>query len=1249
MNSKYLHSPGGLLGAAMGVAALLLALCGGGAQAATVSGSARVDAALGKVVVRGRAAGLAPGSAVSIYSADSNMLLYTARTDGRRRFRVTLQHGGVPCRLRLETGDGGKLLVPVRGADASCRRAAACMIQSPAGDVEIGAGQSVEFIASARARRNVTMDFLWSLSDGSPGSQAASFSRRFDHPGQYRVTLNVADSTGNRCADGVVVRVALPNANPYPKVSERPAPATAEALNAADGAYVVMPFEDTGMQGGSQITLPFNPLTPYNALNAQVFKKIPRKPQIVDSTEANLFYSAASNPLDPVGADSINSTSQNLFAGGIAGVNFDPATTTCVNFCNRDNTSTTLVPERNYLDASIAKSEFWDRPEQPFNAFQNPPMPQRGQDIFTLHNVVTRDGVRLPTLPDEGRRGHVDAAKGTRAMPGIAAPYRVNDPQPLDYYAPQRAFIGQNIPVSHVDDKGRINPYPLFRVEARDAGGRRLAAADAVVTSASETGCRECHAKGGIGADDQVWRTPVFETELRNADGSPGPATGRGRFPDSRTPSVIPPLSGNLLEDFINYGYGSAVQNRFDDKHVAVNMGGLTEVFDDRLAGAGRDMDGNGLRADRIAESRWLESDGSTSPTNPGNDPSWRLQVRLRFKGAEEYGDPADWRAQEKAALYNIALLHDYMNKYYASDFFPGRPARDIRRAFATAFADQAEEKGRAPLNAMCAGHHTSQLKADVGAGAQAYQNVLSNYSVTMHAFHGKLQVYAREVGAGESADGMAHPKGDLIRDGRGLPLMYGGRGWDSMHFDDNDIRHKAQGRVTPDGRPLKADGTPAEPGSADDRRNRYDTAKNNWSPELFPMYPQGELLYRFGEAVPMEGNCLKCHTGKTEKSYRDIHHAAGLKCDNCHGDMLAVGNVFPNEKYDLSLTAGPAIGADKPNELSSHDFRRAWIDEPDCGSCHLGNANLAKDGDAGLNHYFSQGVLKQAWLDGDRSGTSMFPIDARFAVMPFAEMRPVKAAATQADVAQGLAARAGDTLYKGEPLSQALYRKSGDVHGSGANGILACSSCHGGSHAIWPNADPNANDNVTARQLQGYDGNIVECSVCHVKDDFKDGLVATDGGASNKGVAQGVREGRVVDASSERAYLAGPHGMHPVNDPYWWKEAASSAPNRGGTRKGGWHNDFAKKPGPFGEDQCAACHGSDHRGTRLSRTLTAREFVNERGRVVRVAADTPIGCNLCHSLRKSFTGVPTGQPRAYPPPSPPPIHGGGGGGGHAH
>jgi hypothetical protein len=39
---------------------------------------------------------------------------------------------------------------------------------------------------------------------------------------------------------------------------------------------------------------------------------------------------------------------------------------------------------------------------------------------------------------------------------------------------------------------------------------------------------------------------------------------------------------------------------------------------------------------------------------------------------------------------------------------------------------------------------------------------------------------------------------------------------------------------------------------------------------------------------------------------------------------------------------------------------------------------------------------------------------------------------------------------------------------------------------------------------------------------------------------------------------------MHPINDPNWWKGAATdSTPNEtGGKTKGGWHNDYAKIPG---------------------------------------------------------------------------------------
>ncbi|NJD05459.1 MAG: hypothetical protein FIA97_03045, partial [Methylococcaceae bacterium] len=146
------------------------------------------------------------------------------------------------------------------------------------------------------------------------------------------------------------------------------------------------------------------------------------------------------------------------------------------------------------------------------------------------------------------------------------------------------------------------------------------------------------------------------------------------------------------------------------------------------------------------------------------------------------------------------------------------------------------------------------------------------------------------------------------------------------------------------------------------------------------------------------------------------------------------------------------------------------------------------------------------------------------------------------------------------------------------------------------------------------------------------------------------------------RAFLAGPHGMHPVGDDYWWKHADGAAANKKPPGKdglnGGWHNDMSAMPGPDGEDQCAACHGSDHKGTRLSKTLRDREFVSEKGKKVKVAAGTVIGCNLCHSLSKSFNGAPNPKapdggwpkPQKHAPPKPGAAAGGGdGGGGHTH
>jgi len=261
--------------------------------------------------------------------------------------------------------------------------------------------------------------------------------------------------------------------------------------------------------------------------------------------------------------------------------------------------------------------------------------------------------------------------------------------------------------------------------------------------------------------------------------------------------------------------------------------------------------------------------------------------------------------------------------------------------------------------------------------------------------------------------------------------------------------------------------------------------------------------LIPVGPDIPMEQNCFSCHPGKITQCFRGAMFTAGQKCDNCHGDMLAMGAEFPLE------TTG--------------EEREPWADEPKCSSCHTGHGD-------------------------DPVGTLAFD--------------PRDPAATPLEIA--------DSRFAENPGT--LYRNSLDNHAG-----IACEGCHGSPHAIWPNRDPLANDNVTATQLQGHAGTLRECTVCHEPNSFPNGT------------------------------LDGPHGMHPVNDPNWIKSKGDF-----------YHEDFVWSEGL---DRCAACHGSDHRGTRLSRVPVDRVLRDADG-VVRatVAAGDIISCDLCHSLEKSFS-----------------------------
>ncbi len=188
---------------------------------------------------------------------------------------------------------------------------------------------------------------------------------------------------------------------------------------------------------------------------------------------------------------------------------------------------------------------------------------------------------------------------------------------------------------------------------------------------------------------------------------------------------------------------------------------------------------------------------------------------------------------------------------------------------------------------------------------------------------------------------------------------------------------------------------------------------------------------------------------------------------------------------------------------------REPWSDLPLCQSCHTGDA---------LNSFDGAIVRNLAYADGPSTATPIVAPNERFA----------------------------------EEAGR-LYRNSR------GHGGMACASCHGSPHAEWPTSEPN--DNLTAVELQGHDGPIIECRTCH-----GDGLPLT---------------------------LDGPHGLHNVNNTRWVKD----------------HKQW------FGgnQDACRSCHGLQGEGTVLSKAAADRMFQDKEGAWIQVPDGTPIDCGLCH------------------------------------
>jgi hypothetical protein len=236
--------------------------------------------------------------------------------------------------------------------------------------------------------------------------------------------------------------------------------------------------------------------------------------------------------------------------------------------------------------------------------------------------------------------------------------------------------------------------------------------------------------------------------------------------------------------------------------------------------------------------------------------------------------------------------------------------------------------------------------------------------------------------------------------------------------------------------------------------------------------------------------------------------------CTVCHGgalpyyrDSMAAAGIGCQDCHGgmIAVAKSPMVGAAAA--------RTPFVDEPRCESCHTGDE---------VSHLGSSLVLRRAFEDSDVFATPRIAANRRFA-------------------------EEEDKIYRS----------------SVGHGGVACISCHGSPHAIWP-VQAGTPDDMIPTQLQGHGGAISECVACH--------------------------EGGVPIT------MNGPHGLHNIAD------SAFIAGHAGLFRD---DPDFA----------CQACHGTDLAGGYLSRAQTDRSFSLPSGRRIAYVKGQRVGCADCHAM----------------------------------
>ena len=301
--------------------------------------------------------------------------------------------------------------------------------------------------------------------------------------------------------------------------------------------FRIVAANDLGMHCGDLDYRVAAILPPFNVVHSQVIMRDPG-PRIVTGDEANVFYSATSNPKDPA-------------------LQMPPTT-------------------------PIYKTNFWDQNPRTGNTLAFDAYDAfYPAGILSLFPLTLDIGLPAPDL-ERLYLGDGQLAAEQQTMPSVkqitpttSNPYLANIRQRFKLFnlnfpfftsfafgytlSDRKWFAADGIPITPFDDSGRKNSYPLLRIQAQDRNGiltgipgQVLASVDTVVPVSAEADCWRCHTSSIDGGNGQAACLPGLDSNCPK-QGSP---TNRSGVPfavaraDQDTPGVPLAVSKEWAADW---------------------------------------------------------------------------------------------------------------------------------------------------------------------------------------------------------------------------------------------------------------------------------------------------------------------------------------------------------------------------------------------------------------------------------------------------------------------------------------------------------------------------------------------------------------------------------------------------------------------------------------------------------------------------------------------------------------------------